>query len=168
MKHHFNILFLFLAAGFTANAQRPPSISSPDVNPDHSITFRYYSRTAQNVVLSGEFLKTPVPLIKDTSGIWTVTVPPVQPDIYPYSFMVDSVQLADPNNTYIFANERFKRSIVDVPGDAPLIHSLQNVPHGAISYRYYTSSTLGSTRQLLVYTPRVLRQMVRKNTLCST
>lgn len=153
MKHHFNILFLFLAAGLTANAQRPPSISSPDVNPDHSITFRYYSRTAQSVLLNGEFLKAPVPFTKDTSGIWTVTVPPVQPDIYPYSFMVDSVQLADPNNTYIFANERFKRSIVDVPGDAPLIHSLQNVPHGAISYRYYTSSTLSSTRQLLVYTP---------------
>lgn len=153
MKHTFKILSIFLAAGLTANAQRPPSISSPDVNPDHSITFRFYSRTAQSVLLSGEFLQTPVPLTKDTSGIWTVTVPPVQPDIYPYSFTVDSVQLADPNNTYIFANERFKRSIVDVPGDAPLLHSLQNVPHGAISYRYYTSSTLGSTRQLLVYTP---------------
>jgi enterochelin esterase-like enzyme len=153
MKHTFNILSLFLATGLTANAQRPPSISSPDVHPDHSITFRYYSRTAQHVTVSGEFLKTPVPLVKDTSGIWTVTVPPVQPDIYPYSFMADSVQLADPNNTYIFANERFKRSIVDVPGDSPLIHSLQNVPHGAISYRYYTSSTLGTARQLLVYTP---------------
>jgi enterochelin esterase-like enzyme len=153
MKRTFNILFFFLAAGLSAIAQRPPSISSPDVNADNSITFRYYSRTAQSVLLNGEFLQTPLPLTKDTSGIWSVTVPPVQPDIYPYSFMVDSVQLADPNNTAIFANERFKRSIVDVPGNMPLIHSLQNVPHGAISYRYYTSSTLGATRQLLVYTP---------------
>lgn len=153
MKQAVNLLSLFLAAGLTANAQRPPSLSSPDVHSDHSITFRYYSRTAQTVSLNGEFLPTPLPLIKDTSGIWTVTVPPVQPDIYPYSFMVDSVQVADPNNTYIFANERFKRSIVDVVGDAPLIHSLQNVPHGAVSYRYYASSTLGTTRQLLVYTP---------------
>lgn len=85
--------------------------------------------------------------------MWSITVPPVTPDIYPYSFWVDSVQIADPNNTYIFANERFKRSIVDVPGDQPLIHSLQDVPHGKISYRYYTSSTLGTTRTLLVYTP---------------
>ncbi len=92
-------------------------------------------------------------MTKDTAGIWSVTVPPVQPDIYPYSFVVDNVELADPNNTYIFANERFKRSIVDVPGDQPLVHALQNVPHGKISYRYYTSSTLGSTRTLLVYTP---------------
>jgi enterochelin esterase family protein len=66
---------------------------------------------------------------------------------------VDSVLVADPNNTLIFANERFKRSLVDVPGDKPLIHSLQNVPHGKISYRLYQSSTLGTTRTLLVYTP---------------
>jgi enterochelin esterase family protein len=30
---------------------------------------------------------------------------------------------------------------------------MQNVPHGKISYRYYKSKTLGTTRQLLVYTP---------------
>ena len=72
---------------------------------------------------------------------------------YPYSFRVDSVELADPNNTNIFANERFKRSIIDIPADIPLIHSLQNVPHGKISYRWYKSSTLGTTRRLLVYTP---------------
>ena len=134
-------------------AQRPPAISSPDVNTDHSITFRYYSKTAHNVTLKGEFLKSPLSFKGDTSGIWTVTVPPVKPDIYPYSFLVDSVETADPNNTYIFANERFKRSIVDLPGDAPLVHSLQNVPHGKVSYRYYNSTTLGATRQLLVYTP---------------
>ncbi len=90
---------------------------------------------------------------KDTSGIWSVTIQSIKPDIYPYSFWVDSVQTADPNNTHIFANERFKRSILEVPGDKPLIHSLQNVPHGKISYEYYKSGTLGSTRTVLVYTP---------------
>lgn len=153
MKLTFHLVILLTAVSFYANAQRPPAISSPDVHKDHSITFRYFSRTAQHVVLNGEFLKAPVPLVKDSSGIWSVTVPPVEPDIYPYSFMVDSVSLADPNNTYIFANERFKRSIVNIPGDTPLIHSMQNVPHGAISYRYYSSGTLSTTRQLLVYTP---------------
>lgn len=153
MKRIICILLVNLMVAATASAQRPPAISSPDVHPDHSITFRYFSRTAQRVSVSGEFLKAPVPMKKDTSGIWTVTIPSVNPDIYPYSFWVDSVQIADPSNTYIFANERFKRSIVDVPGDSPLIHSLQNVPHGKVSYRYYNSSSLGTTRQLLVYTP---------------
>ena len=152
MKIFVYILSLLLSLN-TATAQRPPLLNSPEVNADRSITFRYFSRNAQQVIVKGEFLKAPVFMTKDTSGIWSVTVPPVKPDIYPYSFMVDSVETADPNNTYIFANERFKRSIVDIPGDQPLIHSMQNVPHGKISYCYYQSTTLGTTRQLLVYTP---------------
>lgn len=153
MRKIFYLSIISCFAFSAVAAQRPPAISSPDVNPDHSITFRYYSRTAQNVILKGEFLSSPLALSMDTSGIWSITVPPVKPDIYPYSFMVDSIELADPNNTFIFANERFKRSIVDIPGDQPLIHSLQNVPHGKINYRWYKSATLNSTRQLLVYTP---------------
>ena len=135
-------------------AQRPPSISSPEVRDDNTVTFRYYSRTAQQVSVSGEFLPGLHRMTKDTSGVWSITVGPIKPDIYPYSFWSDTVQLADPNNTLIFANERFKRSIVDIPGNTPLVHSLQDVPHGKISYRYYNSGTLGTTRQLLVYTPR--------------
>ncbi|GAB3319933.1 esterase family protein [Larkinella ripae] len=153
MKSTLYLLSVLLLVSVVGFGQRPPAISSPDVHPDHRITFRYFSKKAQKVTLYGEFLKAPVALTKDTSGIWSVTVPPVKPDLYPYSFSVDSVQMADPNNTYLFANERFKRSIVDVPGDQPLVHSLQNVPHGKISYRFYRSGTLGTTRQLLVYTP---------------
>ena len=153
MKRLIYTLLLVLPLAVFAQPPRRPAPSSPDVNKDHSITFRYFSRTAQRVCVSGEFLKSPAKMTRDTSGLWSVTVPPVTPDIYPYSFWVDSVQTADPNNTYVFANERFKRSIVEVPGDKPLIHSLQNVPHGKINYHYYKSGTLGTTRSLLVYTP---------------
>ena len=153
MKFSFYISFAFMITTLAGFAQRPPSISSPEVHTDNTITFKYYSRTAQKVSLSGEFLSANQAMAKDTSGIWSITVGPVKPDIYPYFFIVDSIQLADPNNTEIFANERFKRSIVDIPGTTPLVHSLQMVPHGKISYRYYKSNTLGSTRQLLVYTP---------------
>jgi len=139
--------------GITVQAQRPPSLNSPEVHGDNTVTFRYYSRTAQQVSLSGEFLPGIQGMTKDTSGVWSITIGPIKPDIYPYSFWSDTVQLADPNNTFIFANERFKRSIVDIPGNPPLVHSLQHVPHGKISYRYYRSGTLGTTRQLLVYTP---------------
>ena len=153
MKLTCYILVAFMLTTLAGFAQRPPSISSPEVHPDNTVTFKYYSRSAQKVSLSGEFLSAHQAMTKDTSGIWSITVGPVKPDIYPYFFIVDSVQLADPNNTEIFANERFKRSIVDIRGNTPLIHSLQNVPHGKVSYRYYKSNTLGSIRQLLVYTP---------------
>lgn len=134
-------------------AQRAPSIISPDIQPDNSITFRFYARNAKRVMLDAQFLQAPAPMTKDASGVWSITVEPVKPDIYPYSFWVDSIQVSDPNNTYLFANERFKNSLVDVKGDQPLIHSLQNVPHGKVSYCYYDSKTLGRTRTLLIYTP---------------
>ena len=154
MKKYILFGFLVLVPSIKLLAQqRPPAISSPDVHADNSATFRYFSKKAQKVTLSGEFLKAPVAMTKDTSGIWSVTVPNIKPDIYPYSFYVDSVQIADPNNTYIFANERFKRSIVEIPGNTPLVHTLQNVPHGKIHYQYYNAKTLGRTRDLLVYTP---------------
>ncbi len=151
-----NKFFILCAAAFAPvliHAQRPPLINSPEVHADKTITFRYFSRDAQNVMLGGEFLTASQAMKKDTSGIWSITVGPVKPDVYPYNFTVDGVGVADPNNTYIFANERFKRSIVNVPGDTPLVHSLQQVPHGKVAYRYYKSATLGTTRRLLVYTP---------------
>lgn len=153
MRQKLYFLSILICVLLPAAAQRPPAIVSPEVHPDRSITFRYFSKKAAKINLYGEFLKGPVSLTKDTSGIWSVTIPPVAPDIYPYSFRVDSIETADPNNTYVFANERFKRSIVDIPAGQPQLHDLQDVPHGKISYRYYKSSALGVTRPLLVYTP---------------
>lgn len=153
MKRIFHIIILLLLTISNIYAQRGPRLNSPEVHKNHGVTFRYYSRHAQKVTLDAEFLSEPQLMQKDTAGVWSITVAPVKPDIYPYFFWVDSTQVADPNNTNIFANERFKRSIVEIPGDTPLVHELQNVPHGKISYCYYNSSTLGTTRTLLVYTP---------------
>ena len=153
MKLSFYLLSIICLSSFYVSGQRPTLLNSPEVHADNTVTFRYFSRNAQNVFVSGEFLSTRQAMQKDTAGVWSVTVGPIKPDIYPYSFWVDSVQLADPNNSYIFANERFKRSIVEIPGKEPTIHSLQNVPHGKVSYRYYYSQTLGVERRLLVYTP---------------
>ncbi len=149
----YPIICALLFVSLNSFGQRPPRLSSPDVRADKSITFRYYAPEADSVTLSGEFMDAPLLLTKDSSGIWSITVPPVKPDIYPYSFRVDGVLTADPNNTHIFANERFKRSIVDIPGENPLIHSLKDVPHGKITYELYNSSTLDTTRTVLVYTP---------------
>lgn len=153
MKRTLFFFPILILASLATMAQRPPALNSPEVHANHSITFRYYASNAQRVLLDAQFLTSTLPMIKDTSGIWSVTVVPVKPDIYPYSFWVDSTQVADPNNSLIFANERFKHSLVDIPGDQPLVHALQNVPHGKISYRYYKSVTLDATRTLVIYTP---------------
>jgi len=147
-------IYFILAIVFTAlfvNAQRP-SVISPEVHPDNSVTFRFSARNAKSVSLDTEILPAPVEMTKDASGVWSITIPPVKPDIYPYSFQVDGIEVNDPNNTYLFANEGFKHSLVDIKGDKPLIHSMQNVPHGKLSYRTYTTAQ-GAAGTLIIYTP---------------
>lgn len=55
MKFPLYIIGLLLLENVTSIAQqRPPSINSPEVHADNSVTFRYYSKTAKNVYVSGE------------------------------------------------------------------------------------------------------------------
>ncbi|WP_026461527.1 esterase [Adhaeribacter aquaticus] len=130
----------------------PPVVVSPEVHADNKVTFRFLAPSAKEVKLSAQFDKAPVPMTKEANGIWSVTVGPVKPDMYPYSFVVDGISVADPKNTAIFPNEGFQNSMVEITGSTPLIHTVQNVPHGTLSYRYYHSKELG-TRPVVVYTP---------------
>jgi enterochelin esterase-like enzyme len=149
-KIYFILAIVFMA--LLANAQRTPSIISPEVHPDNSVTFRFSARNAKRVSLDTEILSKPAKMTKDDSGVWSIAIPPVKPDIYPYSFWVDSVEVNDPNNTYVFSNEGFKHSLVDIKGDKLLVHSLQNVPHGKLNYCTYTTAQ-GIAGTLIIYTP---------------
>ncbi|WP_394369966.1 alpha/beta hydrolase-fold protein [Spirosoma endbachense] len=146
----WSVLCLFGIA--TAQPPRGPLVVSPQVNADKTVTFRYLAPSAKEVKLSAQFEKAPVLMTKDGQGIWSVTVGPVKPDIYPYSFQVDGVTVMDPANVAFFPNERFKASLADIPGDTPLVHAMQDVPHGSINYEYYPSAE-GTTGSLVVYTP---------------
>ena len=146
------ILTFTLADSLTAQQAMPAAIKSPEVHADNTVTFRFRAPKAKEVSLNAQFEKSSLPMIKDTAGVWSITVGPVKPDMYPYSFIADGIQVADPRNTAIFPNEGFQNSLVEITGSKPLVHTLQNVPHGTLSYRYYESPELG-TRPVVVYTP---------------
>ncbi|MCB0646660.1 MAG: esterase [Saprospiraceae bacterium] len=157
MKNKYHILpmlLVLLCLQFAAIGQPPrgPFVISPMVHKDKTVTFGYLAPNAKEVKLSGQFLKEPVAMTKDSVGIWKVTVGPVKPDIYPYNFNVDGISVMDPSNVDYFPNERFKGSLLDVPGDTPLMHAMKDVPHGAMTYNYYPSME-GSTGTIVVYTP---------------
>jgi len=153
-----HVLFFFLSLSFivAGNALgQPPAtdpVISPQVNADNTVTFRFAAPQAKEVKVSAQFEKAPVAMTKNDKGVWSATVGPVKPDMYPYSFVVDGIQVADPKNTSIFPNEGFQNSVVEITGSTPLIHTLQNVPHGTLSYQYYNSSELG-IRPVVIYTP---------------
>lgn len=157
IKTFYRPLLFFVVLCITAMAiaqpPRGPFVISPQVLPDKKVTFRYLAPSAKQVLLGGgQFGAAQVPMTKDSIGIWSVTVGPVKPDIYPYSFIADGVTVMDPANVSFFPNERFKASLVDVPADTPLVHAMKDVPHGTVIYEYYPSVE-GSTGSLVVYTP---------------
>lgn len=157
MKYLYKIVLLTLLVPFlnTSYISGQPGFQnfiSPEVNKDRTVTFRFMARNAKDVKLSTQFVSGQQAMTKDENGIWSVTLGPAEPDIYPYCFIVDGIQVADPKNSWIFPNEGFQNSVVEIPADKPQVHTVQNVPHGTVSYRYYWSGELGA-RPLVIYTP---------------
>lgn len=131
----------------------PPGVVSPQQNEDGSVTFRVLAPDAERVELECQMFGGVRLMEKGDRGVWSVTVKPDKPDIYPYAFIIDGTKIADPQNVEIFPNEGFKSSLVDVKGSQPDWQDLQNVPHGKVSYTYYTSSAVGFDRPVCIYTP---------------
>ncbi|RYY08051.1 MAG: esterase [Sphingobacteriaceae bacterium] len=127
---------------------------SPVLNKDHSITFRIKAKNATTVnLLFGEWNIVPQSLTKDTAGIWSITIKPVQPDIYSYVFSVDGVQTLDMNNPVTKIGTQIYSSIIEVPGTPARFDEVQNVPHGVMEVRRYQSTPLKSIRGLNIYLP---------------
>ena len=143
------------------------AIASPLVSMAGAVTFNLQAPNAKEVLLSSQFLKAPVPMVKGRNGLWTLTVTPEKRDIYPYNFIVDGVSISDPLNKDLFPNENFKASLVEIPAGfafrrpgAPqpqaqqgVPYGVRDVPHGKMQYCQYRSSVLNAWRPLVVYTP---------------
>ena len=56
------------------------------------------------VVLTGEFANGPQKMQKDAQGVWTLTVGPVDPDLYEYEISIDGVTSIDPRNPLVKYN----------------------------------------------------------------
>jgi enterochelin esterase-like enzyme len=157
--------FLMLAAIFaTAVFSQPPrrepavndTLQSPEVSPDHRVTFRIFAPKASEVTLTGDWLgSNPAPkLTKDERGVWSITLGPFEPSIYIYSFTVDGVSIPDPVNPKIKLRARTSASLVEVKDDMPAFWEARDVPHGAVEINWEKSKTIaGETRAIWIYTP---------------
>ena len=156
------------ALGFSAQ------VVSPEINPDHSVTFRLFAPKAITVQVTGDFLPTrkaewevngqkrvyDAPGVADLKegrdGVWTYTTEPLSGELYSYSFLVDGVRTMDPSNIYQNRDiatwtNIFTMSAKD--GDPGWYYEVHDVPHGTVSHIWYDSPALGARRRLTVYTP---------------
>jgi len=124
------------------------------VNPDGTVTFQYKNDHAKEVFVDVQFAGKS-PMHRDSlTGLWTATLGPAAPDMYPYSFQVDGIGVMDPMCEQYFPNEGFKNSLLEIPAkEGGLPHDIRQVPHGRMEYVHYYSESLGGTNTALVYLP---------------
>ena len=139
------------APGGRGNA--PPAYNSCEVAPDRTVTFRLRAPEAADVKVSGDFVQGAQDLTKAEDGVWSVTVGPLAPAIYNYTFRVNGVGVLDPVNPAIKLGERTSESMFEVPAEKPAPYDMQNVAHGTVHVNWYESKTLSVWRRIDVYTP---------------
>ncbi len=133
------------------------AVQAPVVSPAVTagrITFRLRANDARAVSVSGDF-GPDVAMTRGSDGIWSASVGPLAPDEYVYFFIVDGVRLPDPSNPQVKIGyvTSTTTNLVTVPGDAPLFHDVQDVPHGEIRTLLYKSKSNQVVRELNVYLP---------------
>ena len=134
--------------------QEPAGYQSAIINKDGTITFQYKNDQAKEVYVDVQFAGKNKMTKDSLTGLWTTTVGPAAPDMYPYNFQVDGIGVMDPMCDEYFPNEGFKNSLLNIPApQGSLIHDIKDVPHGTMEYVFYYSESLGGTNTALVYLP---------------
>jgi len=151
-----SILLLGSAVPALAQWQRTPTpndtLQSVRRLADGSVVFSIYAPKARTVALGGEivpFMSENKPVVTENpNGVWNITLKDVEEGVYRYHFIVDGVQVDDPKGE--IASEKLGLAHID---DGNSFFSMKDVPHGAISQRYYYSKPLKKYRRMHVWTP---------------
>ena len=153
MERLRTIAFAVAACLATLASAQQEERQSTITNDDGTVTFRYWNDKAKNVQVDVQFAGRN-PMTRDANGVWTATLGPAAPDMYPYCFIVDGVSVMDPLNPQYFPNEGFKNSLLEIKSKTgSLAHDIKDVPHGTVNYISYYSKSLGATNHAIVYLP---------------
>jgi enterochelin esterase-like enzyme len=131
------------------------------VLPDRQVTFRLLAPKTNTVevvigIKSGPYEPqgtTTANMVKDANGLWTVTLGPLEPNLYEYQFRLDGRLMTDPGNDLPKPQRQVDTSLLLIPGTPPDFLDVQNGAHGTMRDETYYSTTLGKNRRVLVYTP---------------
>ena len=141
---------------------RPPLRDNlTQVLPDRRVTFRLFAPKANAVdvvigIKSGPYEpkgSTTAAMAKNANGLWSVTLGPLEPNLYEYQFRLDGRKITDPGNDMPKPQRQVDTSLLLIPGTPPDFLDAQNGAHGTMRDETYYSTALGKNRQVLVYTP---------------
>jgi enterochelin esterase family protein len=158
----------FMAGAFAqeiANFMGRERIISPEIG-EENVTFRILAPYADSVKINGGFTPTvkmetsfgsfdvpsSVDMTRDEKGIWSITLPLPEPELYTYSFVVDGVSINDPTNVFMQRDGTRYLSVLLIPGERTENY-YEASQRGNLNQVWYDSPTLGMTRRMFVYTP---------------
>ena len=133
-------------------------VKSPEILADGQVVLRFCSPDATVVRVFGDWNakdSNGTALTKNADGVWSLSIGPLQPDMYTYWFDVDGIKAIDPSNVHS-ANDAARIAsyfIVAKPGSESALYENRNVPHGEVSSVWYASKGVASPRRALIYTP---------------
>lgn len=136
----------------TPAGQEPGSVVSPEVHEDGRVTFRFVGSDQHVNEIKVAVGSKQWEMKRGADLVWTYTTDPMKPGWHDYSFVIDGVRVTDPRNRLL--KKWFTcQSMFEVKGEEPLVTELQEVPHGTVHRHIYSSTTTGTQRGAVVYTP---------------
>lgn len=140
----------------TVRMRNDNAITSPEIHPDGTVTFRLLAPWAKSVYVTGNFThhRPGAAMSKDDHGVWSYTTDILAPELYTYRFLVDDIYLLDPENIYMLRDIATYQNYFLIDGDVSENYLVRDVPHGTLSKVWYPSQTLGfKQRRMTIYTP---------------
>ena len=146
-------VFLGSYAQEMANFRRVP-IVSPEIG-EKTVVFRMMAPQAKLVRLYGSWMRSfdsSANMVKDTAGVWTISINKPAPEIYTYNFIVDGLNINDANNVFVQRDGVRYLSVLLIPGDLTSNY-FEAGKRGNLRKVWYDSPTIGKSRRMYVYTP---------------
>ena len=150
----FAVLFMGIQAQELANFSRRAPIASPQIG-EKTVTFKISAPKAKLVRLYGSWMpdySSSVNMMKDSAGVWSVSVNKPTPELYTYNFIVDGQVVNDAANIFMQRDGTRYLSVLLIPGDLTANY-FEATKHGNLSKVWYNSPTIGTNRRMFVYTP---------------
>ena len=134
------------------------SAKYPQILPDNRVVFRVKAPEAQKVQID---LGKKYAMVKDTSGLWTVTTDSISRGFHYYSLLIDGVAVVDPASETFYGMGRMASGI-EIPDQEGGYYALKDNPHGDIRVKRYLSKPSNTWREMYVYTPPGYDQSAEK------
>ncbi len=152
MRQSLFFLLICLAVTMTAQGFFSPSVNSPDIAKDGTVTFKVKASGADTVRL---IIDSRLDTLMKRQGneTWSITLRDLEPDLYMYYYVVDGMKVLDNENAHTLRDVKsvMNTFVLDPKGDCPM--AVHDVPHGEVRAVWYDSPTLGAKRRMMIYLP---------------